>query len=234
MGANTGQGSYFEAFSRSNWATWLCAALIALAMNLALFGSMPQLLSLAPVKPQYEEFSPPAFVIRVPRPELPPQKRIVKRPELPPEKKEKPRAKPEPRKAIKAKLSLPFEINPRLPSAPGALELPPMERASFEALDTQGIFSVGNLDGPLITLARVPPVYPFNAKRRGIEGWVKVRFVVNESGAVEDVSVVEAKPPGVFDKSVIRCVLGWRFRPGTVGGVEVRTMVETTVRFKLE
>jgi len=234
MGTRTEQRTYFDAFSRSNWTTWLCALMVALALNLTLFSSMPRLLSRTPVKPQYDQFTPPVFVVRVPRPEPPPREKPVKRPEPPPEKKQKPSANPEPRKAPKTRLSLPFEINPSLPSAPGALELPPMERASFETLDTQELFSVGNLDGPLIVLARVPPVYPFSAKRRGVEGWVKVRFVVNEQGSVEDVSIMEAKPPGVFDQNVIRCVLGWRFKPGTVGGVEVKTLVETTVRFKLE
>ena len=234
MEARKEQGIYFHAFSRGNWANWLCAAFIALALNLALFSFMPSLLRLTPVKPRFDELSPPIFVVRVPRPETPPQKKIVKEPETPPEKKEKPSAKPMPRKTPKTKLNLPFEVNPRLPSAPGALVLPPMEHASFEALDTQELFSVGNLDGPLIVLTRVPPVYPFSAKRRGVEGWVKVRFVVDEQGSVRDVSVVEAKPPGVFDQSVIRCVNGWRFRPGTVGGVEVKTRVETTIRFKLE
>ena len=80
----------------------------------------------------------------------------------------------------------------------------------------------------------MPPVYPPSAKRRGIEGWVKVRFVVNPRGEVQDVSIVDAKPPGVFDDSVTRCVFGWRFQPGTVDGTPVSAWVETTVRFELE
>lgn len=234
MESRTTQGTYLHVFSRSNWATWVFAVVLTLVLNLALFSLMPRLVSRAPVKPQYEEITPFLCVVRIPRPEPPPQKKKVKPPEPPPEKKEKPRANPEPRKPLRVKLSLPFEVNPRLPSAPGSLELPPMEQAKFDLFDPQEIFSEGNLDGPLIVLARTPPIYPFSAKRRGIEGWVKVRFVVNAHGTVEDLSIVEAKPPGIFDQSVIRCVSGWQFRPGTVGGIPVKSLVETTIRFILQ
>ena len=73
------------------------------------------------------------------------------------------------------------------------------------------------MDGPLTVLARVPPLYPMGARRRGIEGWVKVLLVVDETGHVDDIEVVAAEPPGMFEESVRRCVAGWRFQPGTVG-----------------
>ena len=95
-------------------------------------------------------------------------------------------------------------------------------------------FAVGDLDAPLTVLVRVPPQYPLRAKYRGVQGWVLVRFVVNEDGSVGNVTVQESQPPGVFDQSVIRCVTGWRFKPGTVEGIPVRAWAETTIRFKLE
>jgi protein TonB len=98
----------------------------------------------------------------------------------------------------------------------------------------QGAFSVGQLDGPLTTLTRIPPVYPIQARRRGIEGWVKVAFIVNENGDVGSITVLKSEPEGLFDKSVERCVRGWRFKPGTVGGTPVKAQVETVIRFELE
>jgi protein TonB len=32
----------------------------------------------------------------------------------------------------------------------------------------------------------------------------------------------------------MRCVSGWRFKPGTVEGMPVKAWAETTIRFKLE
>lgn len=97
-----------------------------------------------------------------------------------------------------------------------------------------GIFSVGQLDGPLAVLTKPPPAYPPAAKRRNIEGWIRVKFLVDEHGQVGQISVLAAEPEGIFEQSVLRCVSHWRFKPGTVKGTAVKTLVEQTVTFKLE
>jgi periplasmic protein TonB len=97
-----------------------------------------------------------------------------------------------------------------------------------------GLFSVGQLDGPLAVLAKSPPVYPSTAKRRNIEGWIKIKFVVDEHGHVSHISVLAAEPEGVFEQSVLQCVGNWRFKPGTVKGMAVKAQVEQTITFKLE
>lgn len=149
--------------------------------------------------------------------------------------KPKPLPKSAPRQLLDSKLTLPFEINSKLPGGPVVLELPAsMEPAVPDDFGLPNVFSAGDLDQPLITLSRMPPIYPFSAKQRHIQGWVRVRFVVTKQGAVKDVTIVGAQPAGVFDQSVRRCVCGWRFRPGTVEGVPVNTWAETTVTFKLK
>ncbi len=97
-----------------------------------------------------------------------------------------------------------------------------------------GLFSEGQLDGPLAVLAKSPPVYPAAAKRRNIEGWIKIRFVVDEHGHVGHISVLAAEPEGVFEQSVLQCVGNWRFKPGTIKGMTVKAQVEQTITFKLE
>ncbi|QQG65884.1 energy transducer TonB [Desulfobulbus oligotrophicus] len=97
-----------------------------------------------------------------------------------------------------------------------------------------GVFSVSQLDGPLAVLAKASPIYPPAAKRRNIQGWIKVRFLVDERGKVGRIAVLSADPQGVFEESVLRCISNWRFKPGTVKGVAVKAMVEQTITFKLE
>jgi protein TonB len=130
-------------------------------------------------------------------------------------------------------MSLPFEVNPRLPTGPQSLELPEMKTATFSS-PRQDSYSEGKLDHPLTAVSRVPPRYPYRAKRMKIEGWVKIRFVVNTDGRVEQVTILDQDPEGVFERPVRRCVTKWRFEPGTVEGVEVKTVAETTIRFDLE
>ena len=97
-----------------------------------------------------------------------------------------------------------------------------------------GVFAASQLDSPLAAIAKAAPVYPPAAKRRNIEGWIKVTFLVDEQGQVDRVSVLDAEPEGIFDQAVLRCISSWRFKPGTKGGIAVKAMVEQTITFKLE
>jgi protein TonB len=76
-------------------------------------------------------------------------------------------------------------------------------------------FSMG--DGPLATLYRVSPVYPMIAERKGLEGFVTVRFDVNELGAVENVVVVESSN-AVFNKSAVAATYRFKFKPRIFDG----------------
>lgn len=89
-------------------------------------------------------------------------------------------------------------------------------------------------DQPPMVTAQIPPPYPFLARRRGIEGWVRVRFLVDRQGQVRELTIVKAQPPGVFEDTVRRTLPRWRFRPGVKDGRPVDTWVETVIRFKLE
>jgi protein TonB len=230
MGLRTENETYLNAFTRRNGWTWGWSAAAALAANLVFFAGMPLLLQRAPVEPVYTQRVDAVNVIRIRRPEPP-----ARRETTPPPEPEKSVPKPvvDAPASEKLQLALPFEINPRLPAGPATLQLPPVETLPAVGSGIDDIFEAGQLDAPLTVLARMPPLYPLEAKRRGIEGWVKIRFLVNAEGTVEEVRVVESRPPGVFESSVKRTVPGWRFQPGTVEGIPVRTRAETTIRFEL-
>ncbi len=224
---------YFENITSYNRLTWLGSALAALALNLLLFVLMPQLMHQAPSAPTIEKMVPQVHVTRMSHRErkIEPEVRPPEPPKPEPEVKNRTR----PRQEVTPKLSLPFEINPRLPGGPGTLDLPPMETGPrMPAASSADIFSEGDLDAPLTVLLRIPPVYPLRARRLGIEGWVKVFFLVDKSGHVERIKILDAEPEGVFEQSVRQCVSKWRFKPGTIEGVAVKARMETTIQFKLE
>lgn len=223
--------AYFETLVRRNGITWMWGAAAALGLNVMLFAVMPHLLHPVTDKPAFQQVVSQVNVIRLRQPETPVKRQTEKPPE-PARKEPPPKANPD--MPLQARLTLPFSINPRLPAGPHTLSLPSMPPADFTAYGLADAFSVGDLDSPLTVLTRIPPVYPMMAKRRGIEGWVCVRFMVDEDGRVDKVTVVKSQPPGTFDQSVIRCVSGWRFKPGTVEGMPVKTRAETTIRFTLE
>lgn len=111
------------------------------------------------------------------------------------------------------------------------ISMSPLIKGDFKLPEA---FAAGDLDSPLTALVRRQPVYPYSAKKQRIQGFVTVRFIVTIDGTVDRVSVVEAEPPGVFDRCVIKCVSAWRFKPGTVEGVTVDSWAETTIEFELK
>jgi len=65
----------------------------------------------------------------------------------------------------------------------------------------------------LVPLEKVNPTYPREAIRAGIEkGKVVARLFIDEKGLVSEVKIVEADPPGVFNKEVIRALSQWKFQ----------------------
>ncbi|MCD6152274.1 MAG: energy transducer TonB [Deltaproteobacteria bacterium] len=234
MTRQSDHSGYFDDLDRRNWITWTWSGLAAIGLNLVLFLLMPHLMDPAPLRSSYETVVPRVNVIRIKRHETKIKRKTVKPPEKPRQKPDKhPQATL--KHPISTKLRLPFKLNPRLPGGPGTLALPPFTSSALMNITAPpNIFSVEQLDAPLTALARIPPVYPLRARRRGIEGWVKVQFVVNNNGRVDNITIIEAHPAGLFEQSVERCVSAWRFKPGTVDGMIVKTRVETTIRFALD
>ncbi|NKB32506.1 MAG: TonB family protein [Pseudomonadales bacterium] len=74
----------------------------------------------------------------------------------------------------------------------------------------------------LIPMRYITPNYPEVAEELGIEGYVIVNFDVNESGMVEDVTIVESEPPGVFNEEAMNSASRLRFEPRIIFDGSVR------------
>lgn len=96
-----------------------------------------------------------------------------------------------------------------------------------------GEFDLPHVDKPPRILKRVEPDYPASAKSRNISGKVLVKVLVDRNGHVQQASVVEASPPGIFDQCVLDAVVKWRFQPGEIKGRPVATRVVLPIRFRL-
>ncbi len=77
----------------------------------------------------------------------------------------------------------------------------------------------------VVPVARVNPVFPRDAIKRGIEkGSVVAHVYVKTDGTVSDVRIISANPPRVFEREVIRALMQWRFAPepvGFIGEIEI-------------
>lgn len=87
---------------------------------------------------------------------------------------------------------------------------------------------------PPVLTATAILLYPTDAKKRGIEGAVVLRYDVTVEGFVKNVVVVSAQPSGIFEQAAQAYVTKWRFRPALLDGVPVPTFDQiSTVTFRL-
>lgn len=66
---------------------------------------------------------------------------------------------------------------------------------------------------------RVTPDYPSAAKKDGISGFVDLEVTVSKQGNVDDVTVIQSTPSGIFDKSAVAAVRKWKYDPRFVDGL---------------
>ncbi|MFL6602020.1 MAG: energy transducer TonB [Steroidobacteraceae bacterium] len=79
----------------------------------------------------------------------------------------------------------------------------------------------------------VPPEFPSKALAQRVSGAVTVEYTVDASGDPRDVRVIEATPPGVFDKAAVTAVKRWHYDPVIANGGPVEVPVRTSIRFEL-
>ena len=93
-------------------------------------------------------------------------------------------------------------------------------------------FSAGLSDRDPLPLVRVEPQYPPQAARRGLEGWVHVRFTITTAGSIKDPQVVKSSH-GVFERPALQAVAKWKYQPQTKDGKPVEAQSETVLRFEM-
>ena len=158
-------------------------------------------------------------------PEKPPRTRKLEKKELPKPKLTRPRERLMP-------LQLAANFGLDLDPGYGDFNLNFSLTPAFSSQDL--VFELSEVDVPPQPLARIAPLYPMAAKLKGIEGRVELVFTVQADGSVSDVLVEFSRPRGIFEKSAVRTVQQWRFKPGVKSGRPVATRVFLPLIFRIE
>lgn len=131
----------------------------------------------------------------------------------------------------------PIAIPPAEPPPPAA---PPANAAPTPPQPVTPVPSKPVLDPPptsgnsdIVALNRSKPNYPRRAAQAGIEGWVKLSFTVAADGKVNDIKILDANPPRLFDAEAKRAIQEWTFKPRNLDGKPVEGTAVQTVEFKL-
>ena len=98
----------------------------------------------------------------------------------------------------------------------------------------KNIYDHGEVDRMPMAVFKMKPIYPYRARRLNITGKVEVKFLVDETGYVSNITILKSTPPGIFDDSVFNALPSWKFSPGEVRGHAVSTWVITTIQFDME
>jgi len=97
--------------------------------------------------------------------------------------------------------------------------------------------SIVATDGDYLPLVAIAPQYPERARARDIEGWCLVSFTVDGQGNVaeDSIEVVDAEPPGIFNRSSMRAAARFKFQPRVRDGVGVEvTGVQYVFQYKFD
>jgi len=199
-------------------------------INSLLFSALPWLTRMADRQPSIEKVSPyivlPKRQPKIPEPER--NRRIIERELQPPPK---PSIQPKTRQK-----NVPdFEF---VMAKPGeGVPVMIIDREETVPEMKEFIFDPSQLDKAPRAIRKVPPIYPFDAKRQGLTGWVLIRCLVDKDGLATKISAVESDPPDaldIFGPSAVDAVKKWRFSPGQIGGDPVPTKVVFRVIFEID
>jgi len=95
------------------------------------------------------------------------------------------------------------------------------------------IFDINDLDKKPRSVKQVPPIYPMDATRRGLSGYVNAQFIIDTRGNVVDVKITSSSDP-IFEKPTINALRQWKFTPGEKGGKVVTTRAETRIPYTIQ
>ena len=134
---------------------------------------------------------------------------------------DKVRPKLEPKKPMPPLEKKPFAgedpITPRpvLPEKGKGINLPEIPKSAGNE------FMLTNANKSATPMVQTQPQYPVDAARDGKEGWVVVRYDIDNNGKVINAEVIDADPKRTFNKAALRAVKNWKYKPKVEQGITV-------------
>ncbi|MBQ0536146.1 TonB family protein [Providencia huaxiensis] len=173
-----------------------------------------------PVEPEPEPVIEPE-----PEPVVEP---VIALPKKKPEVKKKPKPKQEEKKKIKEDVK-PVEKQLAMNNLKSDVIAPKTNNSPIKTANNTGASnSQSTKKGGPRALHKQAPAYSERARRLGKEGYVKVRYDINDDGRVTNIEFVEATPKGLFERDVKRAMNRWTFEKKPAKGYV------TEIYFKLD
>lgn len=104
---------------------------------------------------------------------------------------------------------------------------PSEAKESAQMTTTAPLYDAAYLNNPV-------PEYPSHAKRRKMQGTVKLYVVVTVDGTAKSVEIEESSGFAILDASAKKAVSDWKFVPAKLGSQAVEAHVTVPIDFRLE
>ena len=124
------------------------------------------------------------------------------------------------------------------------IEVQAEEQVVAKSLSQTAVKPVSGKEKPLERLAvfsavpryevNFPPAYPSIARRRGYQGSVILSVKVLINGTAGELIIKKSSGHSILDRTALRAVKQWKFKPASRMGVPVTMWVDVPVRFILE
>ena len=85
-----------------------------------------------------------------------------------------------------------------------------------------GVSAVSHQDKEVTPIFRIQPIYPRRAALRNIEGFVILQFDITSAGYTDNINVLQASPPQIFNSSAVQALRKWKYKPKIEKGRPVR------------
>lgn len=82
-------------------------------------------------------------------------------------------------------------------------------------------------------IKRVQPKYPISQARAGMEGWVKMSYVVSKDGSVKDIVILDGFGGKDFERQAKSALSKWEFQPGVRNNEPVEQCNTLVMTFSL-
>ncbi|QKJ21857.1 energy transducer TonB [Poseidonibacter lekithochrous] len=144
-------------------------------------------------------------------------------------KPKEPVKKPPVKKIKIVKTNLTPKVNQNVKIKPFKALAKNIDISAISSLSGAQVEMGGLLDAnSLRALKKVNPKYPRRAKMKKQAGSVQLAFDIDKEGLVSNVKILDSNPKGVFEKSSIRAIKKWKFKPN-----EFERTASITFNFRL-
>jgi len=114
----------------------------------------------------------------------------------------------------------------------GLLFWPLLTNAESEPEQPRDLGEIVKAGKPPRPIKQEEPVYPYQMMQAGLIGAVKIEFIIDKTGGVENAYVVGSNNPW-FERPAVDAVMRWKFQPAEMNGRPVYCRAMQLIEFQL-